>query len=89
MSYTITPEQNSEISKDLAFKIGRYVGTKICVQINYGTLSASIYGTLILADVEDSSWDYRLKHEDGNSESFFNVEDCYEVLHNTIFLGTR
>jgi hypothetical protein len=88
MSYTITPEQNAEISKDLAVKIASKVGTKIWVQTNYGTVSASVFGRLS-RNTEDSGWDYRLTLEDGMSLTLFNVEDCYSVLSNTIFLGTR
>ena len=89
MSYTITPEQNAEISKDLAGKIASKVGTKIWVQINYGTVSSSTYGTLTKPITLDSGWDYRLNLEDGLSVVLFNVEDCYSVLSHTIFLGTR
>ena len=88
MSYTITPEQNAEISKDLTGKIASKVGTKIWVQTNYGTVSASAFGRLS-RNTEDSGWDYRLTLEDGMSLVLFNVEDCYSVLSSTIFLGTR
>ena len=89
MSYTITPEQNAEISKDLAGRIASKVGTKMWVQTNYGTVSSSTYGTLTKPITLDSGWDYRLNLEDGLSVVLFNVEDCYSVLSNTIFLGTR
>jgi hypothetical protein len=89
MSYTITPEQHTEISTDLAGRIASKIGTKVWVQTNYGTVSSSTYGTLTKPITLDSGWDYRLNLEDGLSMVLFNIEDCYSVLSNTIFLGIR
>lgn len=90
MTYAITPEQNAEISRDLTAKIASKVGTKVFVQTNYGTVSASVFGRLArITEAEDSGWDYRLTIEDGTSTVFFNIEDCYSVLSSTIFLGVR
>jgi len=89
MSNIITPEQHTSISADLASKIASKVGTKVWVQINYGTVNSSVYGTLAKTDAKDSCWDYRLHHESGGSAVYFNIDDCYEVMYGTIFLGTR
>jgi hypothetical protein len=87
MSYTITPEQHAEINASITKLIAPKIGTKVWLLITYGTVNASIYG-LLTKTTGDSGWDYRLILDD-HSTTVFNVEDCYSVLNNTIFLGTR